>query len=74
MTDSMRFDHESAAQWYERAIVANSIAATQEEALATAGNPTAIRVARLRAEQAAADLQQALGALQTDRAEARFNK
>ena len=57
MIDSMRFDHESAAQWYERAIVANSIAATQEEALATAGNPTAIRVARLRAEQAAVDLQ-----------------
>ena len=67
MINFMRFDQESAAQWYERAIVADSMAAAQEEALAAAGNPTAIRVACKRAEEAAAELQQALEALQADR-------
>ena len=57
---------ESANEWAERAIVANSLAAAQEEALTDAGNPTAKRVARKRAEEASADLQQALGALQAD--------
>lgn len=67
MINPMRFDHEKPAQWYERAIVADSMAAAQEEALAAVGNPTAIRVARKRAEEAAAELQQALAALQADR-------
>ncbi len=58
---------ESVDEWFERAIVANSTAAEQEESLAAAGNPTAKRVARKRAEEAAADLQQALQALQAER-------
>ena len=58
---------ESVQQWYERAIVANSTAAAQEELLADAGNETAIRVARKRAEAAAEDLRQALHALKTER-------
>lgn len=58
---------ESIEQWSERAIVANSAAAAHEESLAEAGNPVAKRVARRRAEEAAADLQQALTALQTQR-------
>jgi hypothetical protein len=58
---------ESVEQWVERAIVANSTAAAQEEALAAAGNPTAIRVARLRAAEAAAELTQALDALRSQR-------
>lgn len=71
MIDFMRYDHETTVEWYERAIVADSIAAAQEEALAAAGNPTAIRVARKRAEEAATELQQALAALQEDRRVAR---
>ena len=63
----MRSDQESAAQWYERAIVANSVAAAQEETLANAGEPTAIRVAHLRAGEAASELQQALEALHEER-------
>lgn len=63
----MRFDHESVAQWYERAIVADSPAAQQEEALAGAGNPTAVRVARKRAEEAHIELQQALAAFQAEK-------
>ena len=55
--------YESARERSERAIVANSIAADHEEALAEAGNPTAKRVARKRADEAAAELQQALEAL-----------
>jgi hypothetical protein len=51
---------ESASEWAERAIVANSLAAAQEEALADAGNPTAKRVAGKRAEEASAELEQAL--------------
>ena len=67
MISLMRFEYETAAEWYERAIVADSLAAAQEEALATAGNATAVRVARKRAEAAAAELQHALAALQADR-------
>lgn len=67
MINFMRYDHETTAEWYERAIVADSMAANQEEALASAGNPTAIRVARKRADEAATELQQALTALQQDR-------
>jgi hypothetical protein len=58
---------ESASEWAERALVADALAAAQEEALAEAGNPTAKRVARLRAEEASADLKQALDALQAQR-------
>jgi hypothetical protein len=58
---------EAVQQWYERAIVAHSMAAAQEEAIAEAGNPIAKRVARKRAEEAAGDLQQALQALKTER-------
>jgi len=58
---------ETAQQWYERAIVAASIAAAQEELLAEAGNPIAKRVARKRVEEAAGDLQQALIALKSER-------
>lgn len=47
--------------------MANSVAAAQEEALADAGNPTAKRVTRKRADEASAELGQALAALQTER-------
>ena len=59
--------YESAKERSERAIVANSLAAAQEEALTHAGNPTAKRVARKRAAEAAVELQQALDALQAER-------
>lgn len=62
---------ESIEQWSERAIVANSLAAAQEELLAEAGNPTAQRVSRKRAEEASADLKEALDALQRKRRSAR---
>lgn len=58
---------ESAEEWSERAIVANSVAAAREESLADVGNPTAKRVARKRAEEASADLGKALEALQAER-------
>ena len=67
MIKDMKLDHESAAQWCERALVANSLAAAQEEALAGAGNPTAVRVARKRAAAAEDELQLALTALQAER-------
>lgn len=59
--------NESATQWTERAIVANSVAAAHEESLADAGNPTAKRVARKRAHEASVDLGQALDALHAER-------
>lgn len=59
--------HESAKERSERAIVANSVAAAQEEALADAGNPTAKRVARKRADEASTELGHALDALQAER-------
>jgi hypothetical protein len=62
---------ESIEQWCERAIVANSVAAAQEESLAEVGNPTAQRVSRTRAEEASADLKEALDALQRKRQRAR---
>ena len=63
----MRFGHETAAEWYERAIVANSLAAAQEEALTDVRNPAAVRTARKRADEAAVELQRALEALQAHR-------
>ncbi len=50
----------------ERAIVANSVAAAQEESLADQGNPTAKRVAAKRADEASADLDQALSAVRAE--------
>ncbi len=57
---------ESAGEWLERAIVANSVAAAQEESLADQGNPTAKRVAAKRADEASADLDQALSAVRAE--------
>jgi len=57
---------ESASEWLERAIVANSVAAAQEESLADQGNPTAKRVAAKRADEASADLDQALSAVRAE--------
>ena len=59
--------NESATQWTERAIVANSVAAAHEESLAEVGNPTAKRVARRRSDEASADLERALDALHAER-------
>jgi len=57
---------ESAGEWLERAIVANSVAAAQEESLADQGHPTAKRVAAKRADEASADLDQALSAVRAE--------
>lgn len=62
---------ESAGEWLERAIVANSVAAAQEESLADQGNQTAKRVAAKRADEASADLSRALRAVQAERDRAR---
>lgn len=62
---------ESAGEWLERAIVANSVAAAQEESVAEKGNPTAKRVAAKRADEASADLNQALRAVQAEQQQAR---
>ena len=59
--------NESVTQWSERAIVAHSVAVAHEESLADAGNPTAKRAARKRAEEVSADLDQALDALRAER-------
>ena len=61
---------ESTVQWYERAIVEDSMAAAQVESFAEAGNVTAKRVAAKRAEQAGADLGRALQALEAERRKA----
>lgn len=63
----MRFDHESEEDWYERAIVAHSMAAAHEEELAEAGSLNARRIACNRAEDKAADLAQALAAVHAAR-------
>ena len=62
---------ESVGRWYERAIVASSLAADAQESLAHVGNDIAKRVARKRAEEAAADLDLALDALQAERRHSR---
>ena len=67
MINFMKLDHESVAQWYERSIVEHSLAAAQEEALTDAANETAVRVMQKRTDQAAAEMQQALAALQAQR-------
>ena len=60
---------ESAAQWYERAIVANSVASGQLEDFAggPGANPAAQRAFEQRAKEAAADLEAALEAFMTER-------
>jgi hypothetical protein len=60
---------ESAAQWYERAIVANSVASGQLEDFADgpAANPAAQRAFEQRAKEAAADLASALEAFRAER-------
>lgn len=55
----------------ERAIVANSVAAAQEESLAQEGNVTAKRVAAKRADEASADLSRALKAVKAEQQQAR---
>lgn len=62
-----RQTNESAAQWYERAIVGNSLAAAEADSLAGVGNPTALRVAQKRADEASADLARALDAFLAER-------
>lgn len=60
---------ESAAQWYERAIVANSVASGQLEDFADGpgANPAAQRAFDQRAKEAAADLAAALEAFRAER-------
>ena len=60
---------ESAAQWYERAIVANSVASGQLEDFTDGPgtNPAARRAFEQRAADAAADLESALEAFMTER-------
>jgi hypothetical protein len=60
---------ESAAQWYERAIVANSVASGQLEDFADgpAVNPAAQQAFEQRAKEAAADLASALEAFRAER-------
>ena len=67
MINFMKLDHESVTQWYERSIVAYSLAAAQEEALTDAANDAAVRVMRKRTDQAATEMQKALEALQAQR-------
>lgn len=60
---------ESAAQWYERAIVANSVASGQLEDFTDGpgANPAAQRAFEQRAKDAAEDLVSALEAFQQER-------
>ncbi len=60
---------ESAAQWYERAIVANSVASGQLEDFTDGPgiNPAAHRAFEQRAKDAAADLVLALEAFKAER-------
>ena len=60
---------ESAAQWYERAIVANSVASGQLEDFSDGpgANPAAHRAFEQRAKDAAEDLAAALEAYMTER-------
>lgn len=60
---------ESAAQWYERAIVSNSVASGQLEDFTDGpgANPAAQKAIEQRAEDAAADLALALDAFKAER-------
>lgn len=60
---------ESAASWYERAIVTSSVAATQQESIASTPheNPAARNAIAQRAQEAAADLKLAAAAFRAER-------
>ena len=64
-----RRPNEPAAQWYERAIVTNSVAATQHETVSgsSAANPAARNAIAQRASEAAADLRLAAEAFRAER-------
>ncbi len=64
-----RRPNESAAQWFERAIVTNSVAAEQQETLSEGSdaNPAAREAIDQRAREAAADLELAAAAFRAER-------
>jgi len=64
-----RRPNEPAAQWYERAIVTNSVAAAQRETLSEGffANPAAREAIDQRAREAAADLELAAAAFRAER-------
>jgi len=64
---------EPAAQWYERAIVTNSVAAAQQETLSEGffANPAAREAIDQRAREAAADLELAAAAFRAERYQAK---
>ncbi len=68
-----RRPNESVAQWYERAIVTNSVAAVQQETLSEGffANPAAREAIDQRAREAAADLELAAAAFRAERYEAK---
>lgn len=67
----VRRDNESVQQWCERAIIADSMAASQLETLGAVGNDAAQTLLFRRVEQAAAELERAMNALQTQRQQQR---
>ncbi len=64
-----RRPNEPAAQWYERAIVTNSVAATQHETVCGSStvNPAARNAIAQRASEAAADVKLAAAAFCAER-------
>ncbi len=64
-----RRPNESAAQWYERAIVTNSVAATQHETVSegSTASPAARNAIAQRASEAAADVKLAAAAFRAER-------
>jgi len=64
-----RRPNESAAQWYERAIVTNSVAATQHETVSegSTASPAARNAIAQRASEAAADVKLAAAAFCAER-------
>jgi len=68
-----RRPNEPAAQWYERAIVTNSVAAAQQETLSEGSNPNpaAREAIDQRAREAAADLELAAAAFRAERYQAK---
>ena len=68
-----RRPNESVAQWFERAIVTNSVAAVQQETLSEGffANPAAREAIDQRAREAAADLELAAAAFHAERYQAK---
>jgi len=67
-----RRPNEPAAQWYERAIVTNSVAAAQQETLSEGSNANPAREAiEQRAREAATDLELAAAAFRAERYQAK---